>query len=133
MIVIRDAEPYDFPHIERLREEYYARRNAPTQIRTDVSWTVAEADGRIVAAQATQDFEVEGQRFVTDTYADQDRFGVLGLKALDATLRDDARRDKVMLIGFTEPDNLKHMNAACKRGWRPVAVALAWDPTWEGH
>jgi hypothetical protein len=131
MIIVRDARPQDGADIIRLRDSYYARRGTPVQVREGARWVVADAAGRVVATQSYLEASPEGQRFVADTYADHNREGILGLKAIDAAARDEARRDRVVLIGYTEPDNHAHMNAACKRGWRPVAVALAWDPSWE--
>jgi N-acetylglutamate synthase-like GNAT family acetyltransferase len=121
--MVRRADIPDVQALLEIREAYYAARQAPVQLRTDVDWWVAEIDGDVVAVQGYQD--VAGQRVITDTYCRPTRSGKLGLSQLVSKCHLRADSERIVLVGMTEPDNVTNQRAMEKRGYVLVAYTYA--------
>lgn len=125
-MTVREAAIQDVPALVEIRAAYYESRNTPVQLRNDVSWWVADDGGRVVAVQGYRD--ATGQREITDTYAEDSNRGKLGLLHLLTECHKRADSEGVLLVGMTEPDNVKNQRAMEKRGYKLVAYLYARQP-----
>jgi len=123
LVHVRPALAGDAEQIERLVQEYFARRNAPIQPPAG-EWTVAEIDGAIHAGQAIVQDPRARQRWIMATYCDDNRQGRLALAALTRYTHERADLDGVALLGVTEEDNVSNRRAMEQRGWVVVGTLM---------
>jgi hypothetical protein len=120
----RKAVPNDWPGIEAVRDECFARWGMKVQERDFLEWFVSEYDGRIVAAVGYSD--ERDQRTVLDWYAEDTRFGKRGTSAILKLLLSASDADNMTIVGIsTFPEFVEH---ALRREFRFLGIAVYRPP-----
>ena len=121
-VVVRPAQPADFPAIVRLIHDYFRVMGRVPQYRDHGEWYVAEIEGEVVAAWTYLGDRSATERWVLDCYADDDWRGRLGLAALADRAHREADAAGTVLLGHTELSNPRQHYAMSRRGWQPVGM-----------